>query len=254
MEKLLQDLRYGVRVLMKKPGFTTIAILTLALGIGVNTAIFSVINSILLRPLPYEDPEGLVQVWEVSPKQKGTNETSSASLPNFVDWRDQNQTFEHLAAYLNRSLNLTEGEQPERVQGVLGSPNFFSLLKVQPFIGRGFSADEAQPGKHTVMAYVVTQRTNEIGIRLALGARSSDVVKMVVKQGMTTALVGVGFGLATALALTRLMENLLYNVNGTDPVVFVAVSLILTGVALVACLVPARRAAKTDPMVALRYE
>ncbi len=150
MEKLIQDLRYGVRVLKKKPGFTTIAILTLSLGIGVNTAIFSVINSILLRPLPYEDPEGLVQLWEVSPQQRGTNNTFSFSLPNFVDWREQNQSFEHIAAYMNRSLNYTGGEQPERLQGVLVSPSFFPLLKVQPFIGRAFSPDEEQPGKHTV--------------------------------------------------------------------------------------------------------
>src|SRR5262245_3642820 len=138
METAFQDLRYGIRLLVKNPGFTTITVLTLALGIGINTAIFSVIHSVLLRPLPYQDPEGLVQLWEVSPQQKGSNETNSLSLPNFVDWREQNQSFEHIAAYLNRSLNLTDGEQPERVQGVVVSPSFFPLMRVQPFIGRAF--------------------------------------------------------------------------------------------------------------------
>jgi putative ABC transport system permease protein len=160
MQILWQDLRYGVRMLFKNPGFTLTAILTLALGIGVNTAIFSVINSILLRPLPYQDPKGLVQLWEISPQQKGSNDKNSASLANFVDWREQNQSFEHLAAYLARSINFTDGEQPERLQGVLVSPSFFPLLKVEPFIGRAFSPDEAQPGKHTVaiLSYGLWQR------------------------------------------------------------------------------------------------
>ncbi len=109
-------------------------------------------------------------------------------------------------------------------------------------------------GLYAAISYSVSQRTHEIGIRTALGARPGDILRLVVDQGLKMVVIGVAIGIAVALALTRFLSSLLYGIRPTDPVTFIAVSLVLMGVALLACYVPARRAAKVDPMIALRHE
>jgi putative ABC transport system permease protein len=144
----LQDLRYAARMLAKNPGFTAVAVIALALGIGANTAIFSVVNTVLLRPLPYKDPEQLVMVWEDATKHGYPRDTPTAA--NYIDWRDQNSVFSGMAAIDEINLNLTNAGDPERLKGRRVSANLFALLGVEPQLGRVFNAAEDQPGAQHV--------------------------------------------------------------------------------------------------------
>jgi putative ABC transport system permease protein len=139
-------------MLWKSPGFTLVTVLALALGIGANTAIFSVVNTVLLRPLPFERPEQLVLLWETHPfgKQLGY-EHLPGSTANFVDWRSRNDTFEGLAALNSWNVALTGRDEPQRLTGVKASANLFSLLRVEPAAGRGFLADDERPGANRVV-------------------------------------------------------------------------------------------------------
>jgi predicted permease len=142
METLWQDLRYSLRVLGKNPGFATIAILTLALGIGANTALFSVVNGVLLRPLPYPQPERIVAISE----KTANFERSSISYPNFLDWQRANTTFSSIAAYRSDDFSITGRGEAERVRIGMVSAGFFEILGVTPTLGRLFTPQEDRPG------------------------------------------------------------------------------------------------------------
>jgi putative ABC transport system permease protein len=146
---MLKDLRYGIRSLMKRPGATLVALVTLALGIGVNTAIFSAVDSILLRPLPLKDPERLVSIWEHS-LRAGINRNEVAPA-NYFDLRNQNKTLEAVGAFGDLSTNLTGEGEPERLEGQLVTANVFSILGVEPALGRTFLPEEDQVGQHRVV-------------------------------------------------------------------------------------------------------
>src|SRR6266516_5722158 len=146
MNTLWQDIRFAVRMLVKNFSVTAIIIVVLALGIGANTAIFSVVNAALLRPLPYADPDRLVRLSEDSPQVP----QMSISYPNLLDWREQNQVFERIAGMQFRSLNLTGKDEPDRLAGRGVSAEFFDVLGVKPALGRSFAADEDRPGANPV--------------------------------------------------------------------------------------------------------
>ena len=181
METLLQDIRYGLRSLLKRPGFAAIAVLTLALGIGANTAIFSVVNAVLLRPLPYVEADQLVMPWGT---RTDPQERTNVSYPDFVDWQAQTKTLEYIAAYNSAGALLREGDaDPQVISGAAVSADLFPLLKVSPVLGRAFTRAEDQPNAAPVivMGYELWQKrfnsdTNIVGKQIRLGSTSATVL------------------------------------------------------------------------------
>src|SRR5215203_2945313 len=148
MDSLLNDIRYAIRNLIKRPGFTLVAVVTLALGIGANTAIFSAINALLLKPLPFPELDRIVAIWDKLPSRGVLH--NEVTVANYVDWQSQNQSFEQLALYRWWNANLTGVETPERLQGFLVTANFIDTTGMKPIMGRNFTAEENQPGKDAV--------------------------------------------------------------------------------------------------------
>ncbi|HEX4949740.1 MAG TPA: ABC transporter permease [Blastocatellia bacterium] len=204
MTNLWQDLHYGVRMLRKQPGFSLIAILTLALGIGANTAIFSIVSAVLLRPFAYQEPERLVNVKE---RGEGGGTGFSPSYPNFVDWRAQNTALTSIAAVRgNESFNFTGTGEPERLQGRIVSSEFLSTLGIKPLMGRDFLPEEDRAGAAptVILSYGFWQRRfgndpNIIGKQLTLNLQSYTVVGVTPAhfQYGADADVMVPFGLST---------------------------------------------------------
>src|SRR3954470_16480267 len=138
------DLVYAIRSLRKKPLFTTAAVLTLALGIGANSAIFTVVNAVLLRPLPYPAPDRLMMLWTYNPRQGFDKDVSS--YPNFDDWRRQSTSFSGMSAYTGAGFTLTQAGDPAQIRGAIVTPGFFETLGVAPLLGRTFAPNENSAG------------------------------------------------------------------------------------------------------------
>ena len=389
LERLAQDARYALRTMRRNPGFAALVIVTLALGIGANTAIFSVVNAVLVEPLPYPEADRIVQVWHTPPQDAFPGrKTFSVSPANYLDWRDQSRSFEALAAYGYTGVTFTNGDRPESVPGAQVTPELFSALRARPMLGRTFGAEEMNAGRdhvvvvshrfwpgedpigkrltltfhpdapweivgivgdvkmnelaaatptpalyvplaqqpkqwmsvvvrarqptamipsvaaairdidpevplidpktleavldeslaqqrfamtllslfagfalllaaigiYSVLSYSVRRRMQEIGIRMALGARRRQILWLVVGHGLRLTVAGLVLGGIGAIAVSHLIAGLLFGVPPTDPVTFVAVAALLTAIALLACYLPARRAMRVDPMVSMRSE
>lgn len=184
MQTLWQDLRYGLRMLVSKPGFTLIAVFTLALGIGANTAIFSVVNSVLLRPLPYPNAERLMTIWEDHRARNGP-ENEWTSPTGFEDWRDQAKSFDHVVALQGWGPTLTGQGEPEQLVGALVSHDTFAMLGVTPALGRSFRPEEDQRGVESVVII-----SNGLW-RRRFGADSSLVGKRISLNGESRMVIGV---------------------------------------------------------------
>lgn len=156
LETLLQDWRYAVRLLRKHPGFSLTVVITLAVGIGANTTIFSVVNAVLMQPLPYKDPDRLIRLWESNPAQ-GRIE-AAVSVPNFQDWQNQQSVFEQLAASELTTFNLTGSGEPQRVPAARISANLVPVLGVSPQLGRSFLPEEEKGGRVTLLSHSLWQR------------------------------------------------------------------------------------------------
>ena len=181
MNSLINDLTYAFRLLLKHPGVTSIAVITLALGIGANTAIFSVVNAVLLNPLPYKQPDRLVSLWENVPGHGRWR----ASPANFFDWKKQNTVFEDVAAFGQSSMTLTGAGEPEQLIGTRVSSGYFAVVGVEPFIGRSFAAEEYEPGKGQVviLGHALWQRR--------FGGDAGLINRNVTLDGSTYTVVGV---------------------------------------------------------------
>lgn len=180
MTGLLEDLRHASRKFRKSPGFTAVAVLTLALGIGANTALFSVVYAVLLRPLPYKDPNSLVMVWQQNPHRGWLENPVSGA--NFRDWKKQNHVFADMAAFESLFFNLTGDAKPEQIAGERVSANLFSLLEVQPLLGRLFVREEERTDKAAVViSYQLWQQyyggdPAVVGRRISLNGESYPIV------------------------------------------------------------------------------
>jgi putative ABC transport system permease protein len=183
IETIARDVRFAIRGLRKEPGFTAVSVLTLALGIGANTAIFTVVNAVLIQPLPYPDAHQLVQVWETNPQANRWGDW--ASYPDFEDWRRDTTTLEAMAAFRYGRLRLTDGEYPEMLVSVRGTPDLFSVLRVSPMLGRAFLPDEGSAGRSdvAVLSYGLWQRR--------FGSEPTVVGRRISIDGGTYLVVGV---------------------------------------------------------------
>src|SRR5215510_929353 len=181
---ILPDIRFAFRMLLKRPDFTIIVVLTLALGIGANTTIFSAIDAVLLNPLPYKDPSRLMVVWETN-KQLGPEmwDRNEVAIGNFRDWRSRNQVFDQLGSLFYTDMNLSGLGEPQRIKSCVVSTNFFQVLGVQPMLGRSFLPEEETPGtphgviiSHNLWQRLFSSDPNLTNKNLTLNAHSVAVV------------------------------------------------------------------------------
>jgi MacB-like periplasmic core domain len=251
MRQMLRNFQYAIRQLFKSPVFTSTAALTIALRIGANTAIFTVVYATLLAPMPYPKPDQLVMVW--SEIQTHHN---SVAAQDFVDWKNQSTAFEDLSAWSGGSFNLATKDEPEYLEGQFTTPGMYRMMGAPFRFGRDFLPEEGTAGKEHVVILL-----NKLWKRLGSDPRLSAyldrgtrgrVVNLVLKEALVLALIGLGVGVVGSYFVGRAMQGVLFEVGKLDFGAIASVALVLLGASLVASWLPARRAAAVEPMRALR--
>src|SRR5579885_567946 len=225
MTTLWQDVVYGLRMLAKRPLFTAVAALSLALGIGLNTAIFTLINTILWGSLSFREPERLAVIWSVPPGQP--DQLNGLSVPDYLAFKERSKSFEVIGAMNNAQSEFGAGENgapAELVRGEALAPEMLRALRVQPLMGRLFTPQ-------------------------ALGAGGRDVLRLVFRQVAWMIVAGLAIGIGGAAVLTRFISSQLWEVQATDPGTYAGVSALLVAVAMLACVAPTRRAVQVDPTI-----
>ncbi|HMG72327.1 MAG TPA: ABC transporter permease, partial [Pyrinomonadaceae bacterium] len=182
MHTLLKDVRYGIRMLARTPGFTLVAVLSLALGIGANTTVFSLLDAVRLRSLPIPNPE---QIVDIATTEAGGEPHSDFSYPLYAGWRDHSKALSGMVAYTDINLGLAAGDQTERIRGEFVSANYFSVLGVQPVLGSAFAPDDERPGapRAAVISYSLWNRR--------LAGEPSALQKTITLNGRTFSVMGV---------------------------------------------------------------
>jgi hypothetical protein len=250
LEQLAQDIRFALRGLRRTPAFTVVAILTLAIGIGANTTIFNAINALLLRPLPYPDHDRLVRVSLVDPKFPRFN--GPVSWTDVAHWAAGNQVFEQIEAELAPDSAVFGITTVQKI--VSDSTGPWSFVSQLLGVFAAVALLLAALGIYGIMSNSVSDRSHELGLRMALGAQPSQVLGLVLRQAMQLSLLGVAIGAAASFLATPVLTVYLYGVKPHDALTLVLVSIVLIAVSLFASFVPARRAASIDPMETLRHE
>jgi hypothetical protein len=291
-ESLSLDLRFSLRTLRRTPGFTVIAILVMVMGIGANVALFTVVRSVLLKPLPFQDPDRLVMLSEWDLHENDNQGYNVVAAVMYAEWKKQNQSFSNLALARGSRVGLSGsgGQLPERLSSAEFSWDLLRTLVIRsrldveqyarPVERIVSTMDPGLPvsdvltmdqllGKHTfdqsfnatlltafamlslllaalgligVISYIAAQRTTEIDIRIALGAKRAQVMRKMLLEGIGPAALGLVAVLAASMGAGRLLRGLLYEIKPLDPAVFSAVAAVLLSVAAFACIVPAWRA------------
>ena len=303
---MLQDIRFGLKLLWKQKAFSIAALLTLALCIGANTAVFTILKTVVLNRLPFPEAERLVTMYNIYPGV-GVTDRGANGVPDYLDRRKLTDVFEEVALFGSRGYDIgSEGAtrcidgdyvtpfkqrvpddmhivvRGETSQVPLTNSLRHELAQVDPqlalfdtktmpermtkslldrraamvlcLIFAGLALLLSAIGIYGVLAYSVTQRTREIGIRMALGAETRDVLRMVLGHGVKLTAIGLAIGAVGAFFLTRAMSLLLYDVKPYDPLVFLSMGVLLAAVALIASLIPSLRAVWIRPSEALRHE
>ncbi len=273
---MLHDVRLAARLLRKRPGFTVVAALTLALGIGAPAAVFSLMEGVLLTPPPYRDPQRLVLVPSVRVDSQQVERLEPTPAIQWMDWQKQATSFDGIAAYYWTFNFLVDADGSESLAGMgelravdptvavehlktldqIRSDSLASRIFAQRLLV-GFSIVGTLltvVGVYGVLALSVASRRREIAIRTAVGARRRDIHNLVFGEGFRLVAGGIVAGIAGALAMSRVLQSLLFEVAPTDPVTIGAAVLLFASVTLIACWAPTRRAAAVDPLEALRCE